>query len=263
MFVVAITELAGAVDGEAPLLAADVGVSAYDARLLLAPGPPVLVKTTPDKALALEILGKLRSRGHTVVACDTSAVVASGAMVAMKRPRLGATAITLEDRPAESLPYDEVLALVPAVHRRRSETTTQTRETRLSMGRAIATGGVAFTKSVKIETHSGSEEREAVLYVFRRSGATPWLLRERGTSWAGTGLPLAPSEGENFRLCVARLRELATSARFDDRLVSRKAAERTAMTAAGASTTVKTSSESGVDLLAHVLGLAAARSAYR
>ncbi|MGH7297781.1 MAG: hypothetical protein ACRELB_22775, partial [Polyangiaceae bacterium] len=183
MYVVAITELAGALDMEAAALAADVGVSAYDARLLLAQGAPAIVKTTADKGAALELLAGLRARGHAAVACDTAAVVSSADMVTMRRPRLGEAAVTLEERPGETLPYEDILALVPAVHRRRSETTTVTRETKLSMGRAIITGGASFTKTVKTEKHSGTEEREAVLYVFRRSGATPWLLRERGTSW--------------------------------------------------------------------------------
>jgi hypothetical protein len=263
VFVVAITELHGPVEDEVAPLAADMGATAYDARLLLAAGTPAVVKTTPDKAVALDLLGKLRSRGHGAVACDASAVVSSEDMVAMRRPRLEPDAVALDDRPGERLPFADVLALLPAVHQRRVDTATQTRETKLSMGRAMMTGGMAFTKTVKTNTRNTSEERDVVLYVFRRSGAPPWLLRERGTVWTGLGLPLAPSEGENYRLAVAALRERASGATFDDRLMTRKAGERSALSVGSGSTTVKTSSQAGVDLLAHLLALGIARGAYR
>jgi hypothetical protein len=197
------------------------------------------------------------------VACDSSAVVSSLDMVSMRRPRLEEDAVVLDDRPGERLPYDDVLALIPAVHHRRVDTATQTRETKLSMGRALVTGGMSFTKTVKTNTRSATEERDVVLYVFRRSGAPPWILREHGTGWAGLGLPLAPSESENYRAAVAALRERAPRATFDDRLMTRKAGERSALSGGGGSTTVKTSSEAGVDLLAHLLALWIARSAYR
>jgi len=263
VFVVAVTDLRGSVEDEAVPLAADLGTTAYDARLLLAVGTPAIVRTTPDKALALELLTRLRARGHGAVACDASAVVSSEDMVAMRRPRLEEDAVTLDDRPTERLPYTDVLALLPAVHQRRVDAATQTRETKLSMGRALVTGGLAFTKTVKTNTRSATDERDVVLYVFRRSGAPPWLLRERGTGWAGLGLPLAPSESENYRLAVAALRERASGATFDDRLMTRKASERASLSGAGGNTTVKTSSQAGVDLLAHVLALWIARGAYR
>lgn len=263
MFVVAIAELGRPVEEDLAALASDMGATAYDARLLLAAGTPAIVKTTPDRALALELLGRLRARGHGAVACDSGAVVSSGDMVSMRKLRLAPDAVTLDDRPAERLPYDDVLALLPAVHQRRVDTATQTRETKLSMGRALMTGGMAFTKTVKTSTRSSAEERDVVLYVFRRSGAPPWLLREHGTSWAGLGLPLAHSESENFRIAVAALRERAPGATYDDRLMTRKAGERSMMSGSGGNTTVKTSSEAGVDLLAHLQALWIARGAYR
>jgi hypothetical protein len=264
VFVVALAELCGTVEDEVAPLAADMGATPYDARLLLAAGTPAIVKTTPDRSLALELLARLRARGHGAVACDAAAVVSSEDMVAMRRPRLGSDTVTLDDRPEEPLPYADVLALLPAMHQRRVESATQTRETKLSMSRAVMTGGLAFTKTVKTSTRQASEERDVVLYVFRKSGGTPWLLHERGTAWAGLGLPLAPSEGENFRLAVAALRERAPSAAYDDRLMTRKPAERASLSGSGGNTTVKSSSQAGVDLLAHVLAMWIARKgAYR
>ncbi|HEY6461657.1 MAG TPA: hypothetical protein VIY73_15925, partial [Polyangiaceae bacterium] len=94
MYVVAIAELKGSIEDEAPNLAEDLGATAYDARLLLAAGAPIVAKTTPDREAALELLARLRARGHGAVACDTSAVVSSADMVAMRRPVFGDGAVT-------------------------------------------------------------------------------------------------------------------------------------------------------------------------
>jgi len=262
VYVVALAELRAPVDAEAAALATDLGVTAYEARLLLVAGMPSVVKTTPDKALALDLLARLRARGHGAVACDASAVVASTAMVAMQRLAIGPDGVTLAEPPDARLPFDDVLALVSAVHRQHADTTTTSRETKFSMQRALLTGGVALTKTVTKETRSASDDRAGVLYVFRRSGQTPWILREHGTAW--TGLPvLAATESENYRAAVALLRERAPGATFDDRLVTRKAPERTALSGSGSQKTVRSSTEAGVDLLAHLLALWIARGAYR
>ena len=260
VFVVALTELKGSLDDEASALARDLGSTAYDARLLLAPGLPAVLRRTLEREPALELLSKVRGRGHGAVACDLSAVASSDTMTSMRRFRLGETEITLDDDPEAHLPYADVVALVPAVHRSRTDTATVSRETKLSVGRALMTSGLSMTKTVTKQAHASTEAREGVLYVFRRGGAGPWLLREHGGVWAGHGRPLAPSESENFRIAVSRLRELATGAAFDDRLVTRRAPERAALSGGNSNTTVKTSSESGVDLLAHLLAMWLARS---
>jgi hypothetical protein len=263
VFVVAVADFCRGLEEDLPALGVDMGATAYDARLLVAAGTPAIVRTTPDRALALDLLTRLRARGHGAVACDATAVVAAADMVAIRRPRLEGDAIAIDDRTNDRLPYDDVLALVPAVHRRRIDAATQTRETKVSMGRALLTGGMSFTKTVKTNTHNATEERDGVLYVFRRSGALPWILREHGTGWGALGLPLAPSESENYRMALAALRERTPGATFDDRLMKRKAGERSALSGGGGNTTVKTSSEGGVDLLAHLLAMWIARGAYR
>jgi hypothetical protein len=256
VYVVAIAQLATAVDVEAVPLAADLGATVYEARLLLAAGVPVVVKSTADKATALDLLAKLRARRHGAVACDAASVVAANAMTTMRRFRVGVDAVSLDDRPDERLDYEDVLAFIVAVHRRRTETATETRDRQFSATRAIASGGVLLTKTVKTATHTTTEDRERVLYVFRKSGARPWILHERGTIWAGLGRPVAPTESENFRVAIDVLRERAPAAAYDDRLVTRKGTpERTAVAGTTGAATIRTSSEGGVDLLAHVLAL--------
>jgi hypothetical protein len=254
MYVIAIAKLEATVDAEAPALAADLGVTAYDARLLLATGTPIVVRSTPDRAQALELVTRIKARGHAAVAFDGDAVVSSAAMVLAKRPEIDGDALALTGRP-ERLPFDDVLALVAAVHKRRTETSSVKTEQVFSAGRGLASGGVLLTKSVTTTSRTSTEGRERVLYMFRRSGETPWILHEYGTTWTGfKGLALARSEAENFRAAVAALRQLAPGATYDERLLTRKATpEHVAMAGTTAKGTVHTSSEGGVDLLAHVI----------
>ena len=261
VYVVAIVELNTTLETEAAALASDLGITAYEARLMLAPGVPVVVRTTADKPEALDLLARLRSRGHGAVACDASAVVASHDMASMRRFRMGPDGISLEDVPGAKLPFDDVIALEAAVHRRRVASESEVRDKKLSVARTVLSGGLMTTRTVTREAHTATEEREPVLYIFARSG-TPWILREHGTSWAGMGRPVAPSSSENFRMALGLLRECMPRAPYDDRLVARRfTPERMALSGTSTGTTVTTSSEAGTDLLAHLLALWISRAA--
>jgi hypothetical protein len=255
VFVVALTELHGTIDAEAAALAGDLGVTAYEARLLLAQGTPTIVRTTADEGPALELLARLRGRGQGAVAIDGTTVVPSHAMMSMRRFRLGPSSIALDDRP-EELPYDDVRAIIAAVHRVQTTNASESRDKQLSVSRAVMSGGLVMTKTVKRETRSETTEREPVLYLYRRSGGTPWLLRERGTIWMGHGRTVSPLASENFRTAVRALRERAPGAVYDDRLASRRSVpQRLVVTGTPGGTTTTSSSEAGIDLFAHVLAL--------
>ncbi len=258
MYVVAITELSVSPEEEAPALASDIETTEYEARLLLLAGLPAVVRSTPDEAFALELLHRLRARGHGAVGFDASRMVTSNAMPSMRRFRLETTAIALDDRPEERLPYDDVIAFVAAVHRRHSEHSSQRPDPVLTAARSVMSRWPVLLRTVTQETER-LEDREPVLYIFRRSGAVPWILREHATSWAGLGRPIERTEGENFWITVSGLRERAPLAVYDDRLVHQRMPHESTVFAGEA--TVRTSSESNVDLLAHILAMWLTRDA--
>jgi hypothetical protein len=136
------------------------------------------------------------------------------------------------------------------------ETSTEVRGKQLSMGRAIATGGLVLSKSVKREQRSSATDIQQVLYVFRSSGERPWLLRERSANYAALGSELGPSSLQNFSTAVRRLRELAPAAAYDERLMKlhRGGGPPVVRGAAGAQSVV-TSTASALDLAAHLLAL--------
>jgi len=85
---------------------------------------------------------------------------------------------------------------------------------------AIATGGLIMSKKTTREVTTKTETREQVLYLFRKSGGAPWILRERAARYMGLGADLRPTSLENFGTTIRRLRELAPLAFYDERLMS-------------------------------------------
>jgi hypothetical protein len=239
MFVVAVVSLGTAVETEAPLLAGELGVTAYDAGLLLRAPSPAIVLRTEDRPRAIAVLSALRARGHDTVACDTSAVVASSAMHLVRSFVLEADALV--DAGAR-LPFGAITALVRAVHSARVETTEKSTDKKISIGRAALTGGLLATKNVATERTRVSEAREQVLYVFA-STPQPWIVAASRTRYDGLGEPLRPMQLENFERLVTVLRERCPAAAFDDRLLA-----------------VKNADVATADLLANVVALAVTRA---
>ena len=258
MYVVALAELATSLEAEAAALAADLGTTAYEERLHLLTGLPSVVLTTVDKGEALALLAKLRARKHGAMACDVSAVVGHEAMIPMRGFTLEPDAVVAG---SERLPFGEITALLRAMHRSQTESRGETKGRQFSAGKALLTGGLAFTKTVTREEKSVVQASEQVLYVFRAGGETPWLLRERGTSYAGLGAGLVASSTQNFLTTIARLRERAPTALYDERLLNpRNAVMRLTRSGSASASTLSTSSAGGVDLLAHLIAMWNARS---
>jgi hypothetical protein len=263
VFAVAITQLVSSIEDEAKGLAADLGITPYDARLVLNAGLPAIVLTTPQRDRAAALMTKIEGRGNGVMVVDSDTVVASGDMIALRRFRFEPNAITTDDRPDLRLPHEDVFAILRASHRQLIETRTESTTTKFSAGRAILSGGMMMNTKVKTESTSKLEEREQVLYLFRRSGETPWILRETSTNYAGLGSALGPSRAVNFGATMRMLRAQMPMAAYDERLVSAKRigekVSTRGTTESGKSTSA--SSEAGVDLLAHILAHWIARSA--
>jgi hypothetical protein len=243
MFLVAVVSLARAVEDEAPLLAADLGVTAYEIGLVLRSPSPSIVLRTPDRERATEILKRLRTRGHDAIACDTSAIVASKDMFAGRSFRFDddAFVVTGDTNASERTAYTDLLALVRATHAHDSTTVEKTEKLKLSIGRAAMTGGLVPAKRVTSERTVRTSEREQVLYVFRRVGP-PFLLRASRLRYDGLANAIRPTQLENFTVLIDALRQRAgNTTAYDDRFVAQ----------------AKTPEDA--DVAAHLIGLALTR----
>jgi hypothetical protein len=260
VFVVALSSLVTPIEVESAALASDLGLTPYETRMMLTAGLPAIILTTPDRERALGLLAKVRGRGHGAIACDGDAVVGSSDMTSLHYFRFEPDALVTDVPPRneERLPYDDILVGIRALHRRSNETTTEVKEKKFDATRAIASGGLIMRKSSTREIKTSSEDREQVFYLFRKSGQKPWILAEGGAKYNGLGADISHTLFHNFLKTIERLKSLAPTARFDDRLLTaKKMPER--ISRPGGSGTRETSSADGVDLMAHLLALAIAR----
>jgi hypothetical protein len=220
MFLVAIAELRGSLDAAVSPLAADLNTTPYELRLLLNAGFPAVVLSTIDEGLARSALLAIETRGHTAVSCDRRSVSMSHGMTRPSSFTFTATALTSDENGSELLPFDDLGAILRATQRETTETTEEIKERKLRPVMAVATGGLVMSKNTTREVVKRAETREQVLYLFRRSGAPPWLLRERGTRYGGLGKDLGPTSFANFQTTIKKLRERAPGAAYDERLMN-------------------------------------------
>lgn len=214
---VAITELATAVDVEAKALVGDLGGVVYDHRLKLAAGLPAIILAAADGNAANACAMRVGARGHTVVVCDTDEVVASSAMIAPRAFELDRDAfVSGNDR----LAWRSITWLLRATHRMTTQTTTTTTQKKFDPLRAVMTGGLVMKKATTTTQTSHASDNEQVLYLF--GGPTPWIVREQHARYEALGSAVTTHSLKNFELTIAELRARAPNARYDDRLVARK-----------------------------------------
>ncbi len=220
MQIVAIAELSGATEPAIGPLAAGLETTAYELRLLLNAGLPAVVLATVDPARARAALAAITTNGHRAVSCDRAQVVSSGQMMEPSAFQFAADGLHPAEGSRMTLPYDDIGALLRATHRSATETTETVKGRQLRPVMALATGGLVLSKKTTREVTTRTEHREQVLYLFSRSGAPPWILRERGTDYRGLGAELRPTSLENFQTTLRWLRERAPHAVYDERLMS-------------------------------------------
>lgn len=257
-YVVAVMALARSVDEEAPRLAADLGLTAYETAVMLRAPGPVIVLRSEDRARAVDVLGKLRARGHDALACELDAVVSSEDMFRPRAFRFDrGDFVGLGHGEERRLPLADIFALVRANHATRTEDTVVDRTRKISLGRAALTGGLLTTKTKTTERTRVTNEREPVLYVFRRD-APPWLLASTELRYDGLAAEMLASKPQNFEVLVGALRALAPAALFDARLLAVRAGSTVVATSP---THFSTSSAAALDVLAHLVALSLSRAA--
>ncbi len=214
----AIAKLTGSLETEAKALALDLGNTPYETKLKLTAGLPAVVLSTTDGDAASALGAKLQARGHRALVVRSSSVIAASAMVRVRQFELDEDGINTE---VDQLPWRDISTLVRARNRSAHDTTEVVKEKKFDLGRAVASGGLVMRKVQKREVVTHHESSEQVLYMFRASGDTPWILREQGTNFRGLGSAQQTTANVNFGLTCDRFKARATSARFDDSLLRR------------------------------------------
>lgn len=256
MEVVAIVALGRSAEQEAPELAAAIGVTTYEAGMILRAPTPMIVLRTDDHARALDVTAKLRARGHDAVTCNLDDVVSSERMFRPRSFRIYGGELVASGHGEEGrITFADIFALIRATHATRIEDSAIVRQRTVSLGRAAMTGGLVTSKVTEHAQTRVSTAREPVLYVFR-SDSKPWLMSLNDLRFDGLGPIMKVSKFENFEVLINLLRESAPAAPFDARLLSVRVSA--TVTSAGANH-LTTSSAWPLDILAHVVALSVGR----
>jgi hypothetical protein len=217
---VAIAELRSTVDAAVTSMASDLGTTPYELRLLLNAGIPAVVLASVDERAARTVFAAIVRHGHAAVRCERREVTSSSAMTRLRAFELDTEEMVAHAGSAERLRYDDIAVLLRATHHRSTETVEKVKERQFRPGLAIVTGGLVMSRKTTREVTTRTEQREQALYIFRRGGAPPWILRERSALYGGLGADLRPSSFESFAATVARLRASAPWAAYDERLMN-------------------------------------------
>lgn len=242
----------------ARVLAEASGLALAEARMRLAPEPPALLARM-EPAGADALVASLRKAGLAALAIP--------ARVPSDGDRLVARAFALDPDGASftsrsgasvSMAWPDVVAVLRGLRAQRSETERSERSRSLSVGRAIATGGLSMTRDSTRTVRSSEESTEQVILVYSRSGPVA-CLAERTLDFSCLGPGMGPSSTANM-VELGRLLRARTGAAFHDERLLRLGRRPLAFLARGqssvrsaASTVVQTDTGGVLDVLAEVL----------
>jgi hypothetical protein len=247
MWAVGIVQLATSVDEEAPRLAEDVGVVAYEARARLTGEPPHVVLGAVDEEKAKAVAARLVARGHSALAVDLATMVTHDAMTSLRAFTVSDAGLMAEAA-GPLLPWGEVVALLRGAHPISTEESKTVKSREFSLGLAVASSGLMLNKTVERVEKVKATDKAQVLYLVRKSGPM-WFLHEQRAQYGGLGPQLKPARMENFETTVKLIRAHAPHAVWDDRLMrARRIPDHTGRGLAPANQHAV-----GFDLLAHVL----------
>ncbi len=244
---VALCELKGAPDVEAPALAPILGVAPYDVRVWLSGLLPRVVLQTTDHAAAVDALRRLRGRGHGAILFDLADVVAGTHMVKVHRFVADEAALWANDGEGDFFPWESIGAVAIVARRIEVVRTTREREVvRTSPGRPAPT----------ITTLQRSREHlvDHVAYLFPRERGVPWMLREQETQYLSLGPRMKLTRFENFRETVTLLRERAPGAIYDERFARDPRTGAQLVQVRGHESAMPEAADIHVDTLVHALG---------
>jgi hypothetical protein len=224
MHVVALTRWGPPLESELPALAAHLGVLAFDLRQRLAGGLPAVFATVGDEAEANTHVEFLRARGHGAILCDMDVVPSPEDQLVPSHFELSEAAVRgkLEGSHGFEVPYADIIALVHVASVTSSEATKTTQEKKLSLGRAVVSGGLVMSKKVDRVEKKVTTEREQMLHMCCRGQAAPYVWKELTLHYEGLGDDLKLATAQNFARLTDQLRARAPHAFYDQRLLTQK-----------------------------------------
>jgi hypothetical protein len=243
---------------EMPVIASALGLGLYDARMRLVSPLPSILASGLSLQDAQRLLALLRGRGHGAVACDAATIPGHERALVARGFELAPSAFVVLDAQKRRLevPHAQILGVVRAAEQSSETRSIETREKKLSVGRALLSGGVMLNKTVTKVEQSASADLQQVAYLFRSTTPEALLLEERSLSFEGLGSARGSSARQSFEALMLALKRAAPAALHDDSLRKHKRrVELTAVRGLASERTVTDSNAPANALAAHLLML--------
>lgn len=218
MKLVAIARAPARPDEAARALADAARLTLAEARMRLAPEPPALLaRLGPDEADAL--VAALRKAGLAALSVDTTCPT-DGDRTLARSLSIHDNGVTFTPRFGSSMEvaWPDVLAILRGLRKSRTEVERTETTTKIAPGTAVLTGGLILTETSKKTVRSSVEANEQVILVYARGGRAA-ALAETQLDYSCLGADMKPSSTANMVELSRQLRERATRAFYDERLL--------------------------------------------
>jgi hypothetical protein len=222
MWVVAVRKLDGPEPHRVAAIASALGLTPYEARARAQGPAPRVVGTFGQQAPAEVAAALLEAAGLQPIVFGDEQVESDRRRLSARTFVLGPSAarFVLRDGRSFDVAGTGITLLLRGTRIYRDERTEVTTQRKLSVGKAVLTGGLLLTSEKKKETTISTEVREGFLIVYA-PGSPDVILGESSVLYDGLGPAMGPTRAANFLRLVTEMRNRASTAVYDERLLTR------------------------------------------
>jgi hypothetical protein len=224
VYIVAIDNLGEDREGIARALSEALGTAFYDALVRVrVPGKgPLIVAVYKEKNTALERAEKLGAAGFRTLVLGHDEVETDEMRIIIRKFFFGDSELEIEARTGDTvrIEYALITMIVRGTRIVQNTETETVKGRKFDAGRAILSGGLITTKSVKITQQSTTEVREGFMHIYS-CNQHPLVFLESALLYDSLGPALQMTRTANFAFVLAELRRRCPGAVYDGRLVSK------------------------------------------
>ncbi|MBW8875171.1 MAG: hypothetical protein JF614_09420 [Acidobacteria bacterium] len=227
MYVIAIHFAPGAGEALAAPLAEALGCTLYEARARVGDpqGGPAIVAHYGEIEPAWACAGRLRANGIAPLLITPEDVESNAVRFQVRGftlDTLNGQTLTVVSRRGETaeVPYRELDLFLRGTRLEERTEVKTTEQRKFSAGRAILSGGLMLTKKTRTVEQVTTEDRDDFVQLYS-DGRPPLVFHASGLNYQSLGTALQPSVAANFAQLIARLRQGAPQALYDERLANR------------------------------------------
>lgn len=205
------------------IIADTLGILPFEARQKIAGGGPTVIASFADPHQAQMAADKLSLGGVPALVIDTLKVRSGRQLFSASHFKLGPQALKVELVGGEVfvIDYGTIdLLLVATCSSGQIQTTDTVTTRKFSIGKTLLAGGIPMRKKVKTEVIKTSEERDQTLWLYVSQQKT-FVFNRAALNYTGLGDAMQLSRDLNFNYLKNELRNLASQANYDERLLRR------------------------------------------